>query len=145
MIVGRGVLTSQFYEDLPPPIVPPSLFSSFVQSPPSMFLQHLPPLLILLSCFFDWMGDRATFDVLFYSMITWMYPCRALGPLYVFYATRHQIGVSTPLQIHPPPPFFCQVSPPLKTAQAPLYQQILPIHWFFVNLPLKIGLFSVPP
>ena len=44
-----------------------------------------------------------------------------------------------------PPPFFCQVFPPLKTAQAPIYQQILPIHWFFVNLPIKIGLFSVPP
>ena len=41
---------------------------------------HLQPqlrLLFLLSCFFGWMGDHATFDVLFYLMIAWIYTCRA--------------------------------------------------------------------
>ena len=40
---------------------------------------------------FGWMGDRATFDVLFYLMISWMYTCRALGPWCMFYATRRQV------------------------------------------------------
>ena len=35
------------------------------------------PLLILLSCIFDWMGDHATFDVLFYLMI---YGCTHVEP-----------------------------------------------------------------
>ena len=49
--------------------------------PPLPFFQFCPtppPLLFLLSCFFGWMSDHATFDVLFYLMITWIYTCRAL-------------------------------------------------------------------
>ena len=58
-IVGRGVLTPLFYED-PPYIANPPPFSNFVQPPPPMFF--------LFSCLFDWMGDHATFGVLFYLM-----------------------------------------------------------------------------
>ena len=54
-------------------------------------LQSPPPLLILLPCFFDWMGDRATFDVPFSLMISWMYTCRALRPWCMFYAARRQV------------------------------------------------------
>ena len=45
-------------------------------------LQPPPPLLLLLLCFFGWMGDHATFDVLFYLMIIWIYTCQALVPWY---------------------------------------------------------------
>ena len=48
----------------------------------SCFLQPLPQLLFLISCFFDWLGDRATFDMLFHLMILWIYKCRALVPQY---------------------------------------------------------------
>ena len=68
----------------------PLPFPNFVQPPLLWCLQFPPPLLILLSCFFGWMGDHTTFDVLFYLMISWMYTCRALGPWCVFYATRCQ-------------------------------------------------------
>ena len=67
--VGRGVLTSLFYEDPPPPILPALLFSNFVQPPSLSFpvASNLPSsLLFLLPCFFGWIGDRATFDVLLY-------------------------------------------------------------------------------
>ena len=40
-----------------------------------------PPLFLRLTCFFGWMGDHATFDVLFYLMIIWIYTCQALAPL----------------------------------------------------------------
>ena len=56
-----------------------SPFSNFVQ-PPFLLLPSLPchlqpphPLFFLLSCFFGRMGDHATFDVLFYLMIKWIY------------------------------------------------------------------------
>ena len=48
----------------------------------SFFLQPLPQLLFFISCFFDWLGDRATFDVLFHLMILWICKCRALVPQY---------------------------------------------------------------
>ena len=35
-----------------------------------------------LSCFFGWMGDHATFDVLFYLRIICIYTCQALVPWY---------------------------------------------------------------
>ena len=57
-----------FYED-------PIAYSPFFKFWP-VLLHHLQPpalLLFLLSCFFYWMGDRATFDVLFYLMILWIY------------------------------------------------------------------------
>ena len=72
-------------------VYPP--FSNFLQFylPLPCRLQALPPLLTLLSCFFGRMSDRATFDVLFYLMISWMYTCRALGTWCVFYAKRCQV------------------------------------------------------
>ena len=59
-IVGRGVLAPLFYEDPLHFFVPPSL------------------LFFLLSSFFGWMGDRATFDMLFYLAIIWIYTCQTL-------------------------------------------------------------------
>ena len=56
------------------------------------------PLLFLFSCFFDYIGDHATFDVLFYLKIIWIYTCQAsLGTLVpegsrcVVYVTRHPV------------------------------------------------------
>ena len=69
----------------------PLLFSNFLQPPLPCRLQPSPPLLIRLCCLFGWMSDRATFDRLFYLMISWMYTCRALVPWCMFYATRRQI------------------------------------------------------
>ena len=43
-------------------------------------LQPPFPLFLLLSYFFGWMGDQATFDVLFYVMIIWISTCRSLVP-----------------------------------------------------------------
>ena len=57
-----------------PPILP--LFFKFVKPPFPCCLQPPSPLLFLLPCFFDWMGDWATFDVVFYLMILWIYLCR---------------------------------------------------------------------
>ena len=65
-IVGRGFLTPLFYEDSP--------FFKFCPTPP-LYLQPPPPMLFLLSNFFDWMGCRATFDVLFYLVILCIYSC----------------------------------------------------------------------
>ena len=80
------VLTPLFYED-PPILLTPTPVSNFVQ--PSLPLSpnpcHLHPPhqgFFLLSCFFCWMGDHATFDVLFYLMIIWIYTCQALVPWY---------------------------------------------------------------
>ena len=50
------------------PSILPNPFSDFCPTPLPCSLQPPPPLLILLPCFFDWMGDSATFDVLFYLM-----------------------------------------------------------------------------
>ena len=69
-----------------PPYIayPLPLFQICPTTPLSCRLQSPPPLLILLSCFFGWMGDRdwcdRVIDVLFYLMISWMYTCRAIGP-----------------------------------------------------------------
>ena len=41
-------------------------------------IQPISPLFFLLSCFFGWMGDHATFDVLFYLRIIWIWTCRGL-------------------------------------------------------------------
>ena len=64
-------------------------------SPPlPCHLQPPPQLFFLLSCFFGWMGDHATFDVLFYLIIIWIYTCQALvpeGPWCVFYAKMSQV------------------------------------------------------
>ena len=59
-----------------PPVLlmPPFFFKFFRHSPLTPIPCHLqshPPLLFLLSCFFGWMDDHATFDVLFYLIIIW--------------------------------------------------------------------------
>ena len=51
-------------------------------NPPPCYCQPLTPLLFLLSCFFDWLGDHATFDVLFCLMILWIHTCQTLVPQY---------------------------------------------------------------
>ena len=82
LIVGRGILSPLIlWRPPPPPILPTPTFS-ILSNPPCLLchLQPLPPLIFLLSCFFGWMGDRVTFDVLFYLMILWIYTCRALEP-----------------------------------------------------------------
>ena len=50
IIVGRGFLTSLFYEDSP--VLPALPFSNFVQFPPPPHPKPQPSLLILLPCFF---------------------------------------------------------------------------------------------
>ena len=71
-IVDRGILIPLFYEDSLPPILSTLFFQILSKSPYlSCCLQPPTPQLFLLSCFFGWMGDRATFDVLFYLMILW--------------------------------------------------------------------------
>ena len=78
-IVGRGVLTPLFYEDLLY-----CLFRLFqmLKKKISCHLQPPPSLFFLLPCFFSWMGDNTTFDVLFYLMIISIYTCQALVSLY---------------------------------------------------------------
>ena len=72
----------------PPPILPtsPSIFQILSTLPPPPLPCHLqppPPLLFLFSCFFGWVGDHATFNVLFYLMIKWISICMSsLGTLY---------------------------------------------------------------
>ena len=62
-----------FPPSLLPSTAPPPTHTTGAASPCSQHLwETLPPLLILLSCFFGRMGDHATFDVLFYLMISWM-------------------------------------------------------------------------
>ena len=67
-------------------LLPTPLFSNFVHipSPPlSCHLQPPPQMFFLLPCFFGWMGDHATFDVLL---------CLGtLVPWDVFYTKRRQI------------------------------------------------------
>ena len=72
-----------FYED--PLIAYPPFFLilSPSPSPHSCHLQPPPQMFFLLPCFFGWMGDHATFDVLF---------CLGtLVPWDVFYTTRRQV------------------------------------------------------
>ena len=63
---------------------PPSFFK-FCPNPFPRLLCHLQPPLQLffqLTLFFGWMFDHATFDVLFYLMIIWIYTNQALLPGY---------------------------------------------------------------
>ena len=61
-----------------PSTLPTPLFQILSNTSP------LPPTFIptalFVILFFGWMGDRTTFDVLFYLMILWIYTCRALVP-----------------------------------------------------------------
>ena len=61
----------------PPYIAYPPL-KNFVQ-PLYLLLPTFTSLLFLMSCFFDWMGNRATFDVISINIL-WIYKCRALVP-----------------------------------------------------------------
>ena len=54
----------------------PTLFQIFSNLP--CHHQPSPPLLFLLSCFFDQMGDLTTFDVLFCLRILWIHTCQTL-------------------------------------------------------------------
>ena len=63
--------------------IPRIAYSTFLKFCPTPFyccLQTSPPLLFLMPCFFDWMDDWATLDVLFHLMISWIYKCWALVP-----------------------------------------------------------------
>ena len=65
-------------------LTPPSSFK-FCPTPSPLLPCHLqspPQLFFLLSCFFGWLSDHATFDVLIYLMIIWIYTCQALLPWY---------------------------------------------------------------
>ena len=56
-------------------------FLKFRPTPFSRCFQPSPPLLFLMSCSFELMGDCDTFDVLFQLMILWIYKCRAFKSL----------------------------------------------------------------
>ena len=54
-------------------------FFKFCSLPSLSYQLQLPsPQLFLLSCFFGWMCDGTTFDVLFYLMKLWNYTCWAM-------------------------------------------------------------------
>ena len=73
-IVGRGVLTSLFYEDSP--ILPTPLFSNFVQPPPFPIASNSYP-----HSLFCCPVSLAEWVIMpFNLMIPWMYTCHTLGP-----------------------------------------------------------------
>ena len=91
IIVGRGFLTSPMLWR--PLSIAYTIFLKFCPTTLSCCLQPLLPLLFLMSCFFDWMGDRSTFDVM--SLNDNMDLCRVLVPQYqddlsVFHAHTHR-------------------------------------------------------
>ena len=61
-----------------PPYIAFPPFKNFVQ-PLYLLLPTFTSLLFLMPCFFDWMGDCATFDVISLNIL-WIYKCRALVP-----------------------------------------------------------------
>ena len=96
-------------------------------------LQLPPPLLILLSCFFGWMGDRTTFDVLFY-LISWMHACRDLHLDACFVLCNMTssfivcIEVSTPLS-KTLTPLFYQAPPQIyKCPSSAFFMKFPPIY-----------------
>ena len=77
----QGVITPLFYEEPLYCLPHPPFFFKFCPCPSPPLPCHLQPpphLFFLLSCFFGWMGDHTTFDVLFYLMIIWIYTWQAL-------------------------------------------------------------------
>ena len=66
-IVGRGLLAPLIYED--PPVEPTPFL------PGTRIYPHTPqnPLLFLLLCFFYWMDNYTTADVLFQLIKLWIY------------------------------------------------------------------------
>ena len=88
-ILSRGFLFLISHFRKTPLILATPFFSNFVHTPIASILQPPPPLLFLLSCFFGWMGDRPTFDVLLHMLsLDTLVP---VGPCCLFYATRHQV------------------------------------------------------
>ena len=69
VIVGRGFLT---------------YFMKICWYSLPHFFRFCPhtPLLFLLPCLFDWMGDCTISDVIFYLMTLWIYICWAFVPYY---------------------------------------------------------------
>ena len=82
-IVGRGVLSPLFYED--PTIFPTlPLFQFFFSVLPCCLQSVCTPTdqsVVLALWLNRWLRHVC---VLFYSMISWMYTCRALGPWCIF-------------------------------------------------------------
>ena len=70
-------VTNTHYVMKTPPILNTHLFKILSNSCICCFQ---PSPLLLLSCFIDWMGGHATFDLLFPLMTLWIYKCRALVP-----------------------------------------------------------------
>ena len=70
-IFGRGLRIPLFYEDPPSSFIAHAPPFQMLSTPPPLpcHLKPPPPLFVLLSCFFGWMGDHGTIDVLFYIMI----------------------------------------------------------------------------
>ena len=79
VIAGRGFLTPPMFSR--PPYIASPPYSNFVQ-PLYLLFTTFNTLLFSIFRFFDWMGDRATFDVLFHLMLLWTYKCWALVPKY---------------------------------------------------------------
>ena len=72
---GQRVLNPLIYEY--PPKLPASSFSSFPTPSPTHTPTHTtsnPTALFVAYCFFGWMGDRATSDVLFYLKMSHVKP-----------------------------------------------------------------------
>ena len=105
---------------LPPILTIPLPFSNFVQ----------PLLLFLLSCLFGWIGDRASFDLLFYLMILWISHKRRDIPTDGVPFPNHPMtfskilpqqnwccahGASPHLKMKPTPNWKTTLSPPLKS------------------------------
>ena len=75
IIVGKGFLTLLIYEE-PPILLIPHFFNFFQPPAPPFFPRYLLP------CFFLWMCDCATLNVLFYFTIRQTYTCWALVSQY---------------------------------------------------------------
>ena len=93
----QRVLILLFYEDTPPSILPaPTPLFQILSThthPHFPVTSNLCPQFFLLSCFFGWVDDHPTFDVLFYLMIIWIYTCYLVPEQLwcMFNATRHQV------------------------------------------------------
>ena len=64
---------------IPQYCLPPLLFQILSNPFSPTFLS---PSTSVLSCFFGWRGDHATFYLLFYLMVIWIYTSQALVPWY---------------------------------------------------------------
>ena len=82
------------------PYIPYPNFFKFCPTPVTNRFQASSPLLFLRPCFFGWMGDCATFDVLFYPNDIMGLYMRSVGTLilegrcYVFYEKKVYWGLT---------------------------------------------------